>query len=165
QKGHELAVVSVAISADSNFIVTGSKDKSAKLWDVRNGREVRRFLGHEHTVTALDISHDGKYLITGSYDKTTRLWEIATGKEIAAIPNVDNGIVTDVAFDPLQRFFVIAANSTSGYGDTARVYDFKTRRVLAKLRINPDKGLGRGIDIALSPDGNLIAMGEDNRVA
>ena len=165
QKGHELAVVSVAISADSNFIVTGSKDKSAKLWDVRNGREVRSFLGHEHTVTALDLSHDGKYLITGSYDKTTRLWEISTGKEIAVIPNVDNGIVTDVAFDPLQRFFVIAANSTSGYGDTARVYDFKTRRVIAKLRINPDKGLGRGVDIALSPDGNLIAMGEDNRVA
>lgn len=165
QKGHELAVVSVAISADSNFIVTGSKDKSAKLWDVRNGREVRSFLGHEHTITALDLSHDGKYLITGSYDKTTRLWEIETGKEIAVIPNVDNGIVTDVAFDPLQRFFVIAANSTSGYGDTARVYDFKTRRVITKLRINPDKGLGRGIDIAISPDGNLIAMGEDNRVA
>ncbi len=32
QKGHELAVVSIAISPDSNYAVTGSKDKSAKLW-------------------------------------------------------------------------------------------------------------------------------------
>ncbi|MBX2968035.1 MAG: caspase family protein [Cyclobacteriaceae bacterium] len=165
QKGHELAVVSIAISPDSNFVVTGSKDKSAKLWDLRSGREVRSFLGHEHTINALDISADGKLLITGSYDKTTRIWDLLTGKELYNIPNPDNGVVTDVAFDPKGRFFVVAANSTSGYGDTARVYDYKTRRVVAKIRINPDKGLGRGIDIAMSPDGNWIALGEDNRVA
>ncbi|MBX2965410.1 MAG: caspase family protein [Cyclobacteriaceae bacterium] len=165
QKGHELAVVSIAISPDSNFVVTGSKDKSAKLWDLRSGREVRSFLGHEHTVTTLDISKDGKSLISGSYDKTTRLWDIQTGKELFVIPNPDNGVVTDVAFDPKLRFFVVAANSTSGYGDSARIYDYKTRRVIAKIRVNPDKGLGRGVDIAISPDGNWIAFGEDNRVA
>src|SRR5690606_10034577 len=165
QKGHELAVVSIAVSSDSNFVVTGSKDKSAKLWDLRTGREVRSFLGHEHTVNALDISADGKLLITGSYDKTTRIWDMLTGKELFAIPNPDNGVVTDVAFDPKGRFFVVAANNTSGYGDSARVYDLKTRRVISKIRINPDKGIGRGVDIALSPDGNWIAFGEDNRVA
>lgn len=51
QKGHELAVTSIAISPDSNFIATGSRDKSAKLWELRTGREVRSFLGHELTVT------------------------------------------------------------------------------------------------------------------
>jgi WD40 repeat protein len=165
QKGHELAVVSIAISSDSNYVATGSKDKSAKLWDLRSGREVRSFLGHEHTVNALDFSPDGKYLITGSYDKTSRLWDVLTGKELFNIPNPDNGVVTDVAFDPKGGFFVVAANSTSGYGDTARVYDFKTRRVISKIRINPDKGVGRGVDVAISPDGNWIAFGEDNRVA
>lgn len=165
QKGHELAVVSIAISPDSNYAVTGSKDKSAKLWDLRNGREVRSFLGHEHTVNAVDLSSDGKLLITGSYDKTTRLWDVTTGKELSVILNPDNGVVTDVAFDPKLRFFVVAANSTSGYGDSARIYDFNTRRLLYKIRINPDKGLGRGVDIALSPDGNFLAFGEDNREA
>ncbi|HYI78711.1 MAG TPA: WD40 repeat domain-containing protein, partial [Chryseolinea sp.] len=29
QKGHELAVVAVAISPDSNYVASGSKDKSA----------------------------------------------------------------------------------------------------------------------------------------
>ena len=138
QKGHELAVVSIAISPDSNYVATGSKDKSVKLWDLRSGKEVRSFQGHEHTVNTLNFSTDGKLLISGSYDKSTRVWEVATGKELFAIPNPDNGIVTDVIFDPKNRFFVVAANSTSGYGDSARIYDFKTRRVVTKIRVNPE---------------------------
>ncbi len=40
QRGHELAVVAVAVSPDSNYVVTGSRDKSAKLWELSTGREV-----------------------------------------------------------------------------------------------------------------------------
>src|SRR6187549_1207103 len=82
QKGHELAVVAVAISPDSNYVATGSKDKSAKLWEVSTGREVRTFLGHEATVTSLEFTDDGKTLITGSNDKSIRFWEVSTGKEL-----------------------------------------------------------------------------------
>ena len=109
-------MVSVAISPDSNFVATGSKDKSAKLWDLRNGREVRSFLGHAMTVISLDFSFDGKYLLTGSNDKTARIWEVETGKELVAVPSYDQGLVTDVALDPLKRFFVLAGYSSSGYG-------------------------------------------------
>src|SRR5688572_15259161 len=69
QKGHELAVVSVAVSPDSGFAATGSKDKSIKLWETSTGREVRSFLGHESTISSLDFSSDGKLLLSGSYDK------------------------------------------------------------------------------------------------
>src|SRR6478752_7654210 len=80
QKGHELAVIAVAVSPDSNYVATGSRDKTAKLWELSTGREVRSFLGHEFSVTAVDISSDGKYLLTGSNDETARLWEMETGK-------------------------------------------------------------------------------------
>ena len=163
QKGHELAVVSIAISPDSNFVATGSKDKSAKLWDLRNGREVRSFLGHALSITSLEFSPDGKYLLTGSNDKTAKLWEVETGKQLFTVPSFDDGLVTDVAFDPLNRFFVMAGYSSSGYGDTAVVYDSKTRRIVTKISVEPDKGLGNGIDIAISPDGKWIGFGEDNR--
>ncbi|HTE34103.1 MAG TPA: hypothetical protein VK666_27170, partial [Chryseolinea sp.] len=58
QQGHELAIVTVAISPDSNYIATGSKDKSAKLWERNTRREVRSFLGHEATVTSLAFTAD-----------------------------------------------------------------------------------------------------------
>ncbi|MEQ8534430.1 MAG: hypothetical protein RIB86_21430, partial [Imperialibacter sp.] len=39
QQGHELAVLSVAQSPDSSLVATGSRDKTAKLWQVSTGRE------------------------------------------------------------------------------------------------------------------------------
>ncbi len=159
QKGHELAVIAVAVSPDSNYVATGSRDKSAKLWELSSGREVRSFLGHEASVNSLDFSSDGKYLITSSGDKSLRVWETHTGKEIFKI-EPDNQILTDVALSTDGRFFV-----TGGYGGIAHVYDFQSKKVLAEIDVNPDKGRGYGISIAISPDSKFIGFGEDNRVA
>ncbi|MCD9019563.1 caspase family protein [Parachryseolinea silvisoli] len=160
QKGHELAVMTVAVSPDSNYIATGSKDKAAKLWEISTGREVRSFLGHEATVTSLAFTPNGQYLLSGSYDKTIRLWEVKTGREIAVITTID--FVGDVAIDPQMRFFVHTGTNDTGY-DSAVIYDFKTRRVLVRLPVDPDKGLGTGTDIAISPDGRWMALGQDDR--
>jgi len=107
QKGHELAVISVAVSPDSNYVATGSRDKSAKLWDLNTGREVRSFLGHEYSVTTIDFSKDGNTLMTGSSDGTVRFWDVNSGKEIASI-NPSNEIVSDVNFSPDMKHFVVS---------------------------------------------------------
>ena len=161
QKGHELAVVCVATSPDSNYVATGSRDKSAKLWEMNTGREVRSFLGHEATVTSVVFSSDGKFLITGSNDKTTRIWEVSTGKEI--FTNTTSDIVTSIAIDPSMKFFVVAGYGNSGYGDSATVFDFQSKKVVSRIRSNADKGLGSGVDVAISPDGKWVGIGEDNR--
>ncbi|HET6544734.1 MAG TPA: caspase family protein [Chryseolinea sp.] len=161
QKGHELAVVAVAISPDSNYIVSGSKDKSAKLWEISTGREVRSYLGHEATVTSLEFTADGKTLITGSNDKSIRFWDVSTGKEIYSIHTDD--IITDIAIDPKLHFFVVAGYGNSGYGDSITVYDLSSKKILKKITASPDKGLGSGVDVAISQNGKLLAVGEDNR--
>ncbi|MEQ9414773.1 MAG: hypothetical protein RIF39_13130, partial [Cyclobacteriaceae bacterium] len=70
QQGHELTVLSVTVSPNSNLVATGSRDKSAKLWELSTGREVRSFLGHEGKINCIDFSPDGKLMITSSPDKT-----------------------------------------------------------------------------------------------
>lgn len=156
QKGHELAVVSLSLSPDSAFVATGSKDKSIKLWELSTGREVKNFLGHEKTVTSLDFSSDGKFLLSGSNDKTIRLWSIADGKPVFSISTEE--YVNDVALDPRMKFFVSAGTRDNGYPDSASVYDFKTRKVIAKMPIN-----SREISVKVSPDGQYVGLGEDNR--
>lgn len=162
QKGHELAVLSVAISSDSNFIATGSKDKTIKLWEVSTGREVRTFAGHEHWVNSLQFSSDGKFLISGSYDKSVRIWNVMTGNEVF-VKNGDD-FITDAAFDPKMRFFVACGYNRTGAQDSARIYDFNTKRKLATIPVNADEGRGFGVSVSISHDGNWIAFGEDNRV-
>ncbi|MGC3947461.1 MAG: hypothetical protein QM762_23590 [Chryseolinea sp.] len=113
QQGHELAVVAVAVSPDSNYLVTGSRDKSAKLWEYSTGREVRSFLGHEATVRAAAFTPDGKFLLTGSNDNTVRLWNIADGSVRVQISMPE--IITSVAIDPMSKFFVAGGNSDYSY--------------------------------------------------
>jgi WD40 repeat protein len=162
QMGHELAVVAVDVSPDSNFVATASKDKSIKLWEMNSGRELRSFLGHEMSVTSLRFSPDGKMLLSGSHDKTVRLWDVLTGKQIHSISGNDG--ITDVAFDPKMKFFISGGYGSRGDGDSATVYDLKTKQVLRRVSVNADKGRGHGISLAISADGKWVGFGQDNRL-
>lgn len=162
QMGHELAVVAADVSPDSNFVATASKDKSIKLWELSTGREIRTFLGHEMSVTAVQFSSDGKYLISCSYDKSVRLWDVLTGKAVHVINGPD--ALTDVVFDPKMKFFVVGGYGQRGGGDSAVVYDLKTKQVLRKIEVDADKGRGHGISMAISPDGKWLGFGQDNRL-
>lgn len=158
QKGHELAVVSVAVSPDSNYVATGSRDKSAKLWELSTGREVRSFLGHEFSVTSLDFSKDGKILLTGSSDGTVRMWEVVTGKEMFSF-NPFNEIITDVVFSPDMKYFVASCLKFP-----VRAYDVTSKKQLVEIEASPE-GNRKGVNVAISPDGKWMALGEDNRLA
>src|ERR1043165_7456950 len=143
QRGHELAVVAVAVSPDSNYVVTGSRDKSAKLWELSTGREVRSFLGHDYSVTSVDISRDGKYLLTGSNDETVKLWEMETGKEIFSTNPIHERI-THVAISPDMKFFVAA-----GLRYNVLIYDFNSRKKIKEIEVNSESNRN-GVDIAIS---------------
>lgn len=160
QKGHELAVITVAVSPDSSFAATGSRDKSVKLWDLNTGREIRSFLGHELSVTSVEFSANGKTLFSGSNDKTVRGWDVASGKELFSINTGD--YITDIAVT--EKFFAAAGYNDSGYQDSVTVFDIKTQKKITRIPVNPDKGRGHGVSVSISPDGNWIGFGEDNRV-
>jgi WD40 repeat protein len=159
QRGHELAVVTLSVSADSNYVATGSKDKSIKLWEIKTGREIRSFLGHEMTVTTVRFTPNGKYLISGSNDKTVRIWEVATGKNVTTI--YVNDYIHQVATDPAMKYIVVGGYSDSGHPDSAMIYDFKTKLLVKKIHVNSRSA---GLNIQFSPDGHYLAFGEDNHM-
>ncbi len=77
--GHEGPVRAVAISPDGRWLVTGSGDKTARLWDLKAEHPettARVLKGHEGSVGAVAISPEGRWLVTGSGDKTARLWDL-----------------------------------------------------------------------------------------
>jgi WD40 repeat protein len=166
QKGHELAVVAVAISPDSNYVATASRDKSAKLWELNTGREVRSFLGHQASVISLDFSRDGKYLLTGGNDHTVKLWEVNTGKQMLSIvlddtewynKNYGSGEerINDVAFDPQGRYFVTL-------GQMVHVWEFPSGKKITSWMVAQGN---RGAEsLSLSADGQWLAVGTDATV-
>jgi formylglycine-generating enzyme required for sulfatase activity len=69
----------VAISPDSRWLVTGSEDKTARLWDLTAKDPAAAPIvlrGHEAAISCVAISPDSRWLVTGSGDMTARLWQL-----------------------------------------------------------------------------------------
>ncbi|NTW21125.1 MAG: hypothetical protein HGA42_16735, partial [Nostocales cyanobacterium W4_Combined_metabat2_030] len=82
-EGHSSWVYSVAWSADSQTLASGSLDKTVKLWNVQTGDCVRTLEGHSHWVRSVAWSGDSLTLASGSSDNTVKLWNMQSGECIA----------------------------------------------------------------------------------
>src|SRR5436305_1167606 len=73
------AKVHVAVfSPDGRRILTGSADKTARLWDATTGAPIGESMRHEDEAVDADFSHDGARIATPSKDRKARSWEAAT---------------------------------------------------------------------------------------
>lgn len=79
-EGHAGEVCSVVLNADASLALSGSEDKTLRLWQTDGGRCLRTFEGHADWVRAVALSAGGRWALSGSWDKTVRLWEVATGR-------------------------------------------------------------------------------------
>ena len=81
--GHSDYVNTVAITPDGKTVISGSDDKTIKIWDLETGTENFTLQGHSDLVNAIALTPDGKTVISGSNDNTIKIWDLATRKEIA----------------------------------------------------------------------------------
>jgi WD40 repeat protein len=117
----------VAFSPDGKLALSGSWDKTLKLWDVSSGREIRSLTGHSEPVTAVAFSPDGKLALSGSSDDTLKLWDISSGREIRSLTGHSSN-VSSVAFSPDGKL----ALSGSRDGST-RLWNVQTGEEIAQM--------------------------------
>ncbi|KAH8830944.1 hypothetical protein DL96DRAFT_1594900 [Flagelloscypha sp. PMI_526] len=92
-RGHKAGVLCVAVSRpDKNsqdssesreLIVSGSMDKTLRLWIADTGKALGSPLsGHDDWVTSVAFSPNSQRIVSGSLDKTVRLWDARTRRPI-----------------------------------------------------------------------------------
>jgi tetratricopeptide (TPR) repeat protein len=71
-KEHTAVVTSISLSPDGRYALSGSYDKTLKLWE--GGRCLRTFEGHTGVVASVALSPEGRYALSASQDETLRVW-------------------------------------------------------------------------------------------
>jgi len=108
-QGHTGLVHSVAFSPDGKFIVTGSGDHTARLWDVQTGQLLLTLQGHTGSVSSVAFSPDRQSVATGSWDRTAKLWDVQKGQCLATLQGGHTDWVTSLAFSPDGQLVVTAS--------------------------------------------------------
>ncbi len=138
--GHQDEVKSVLFMPDSTHLMSaspsGSRDDSARLWDITSQTEVTVF--EEHGGVAA-LSPDGSTFASGQWDGTVQLWNALTGEQkvllddgdrdrpsVSAIDFNDSGTLLSAAWTTLNP----SAESETNW---IRIWDAKTGDVLANL--------------------------------
>jgi hypothetical protein len=149
---HSAQVMSVAFSPDGKFILSGSMDKTLKLWETATGRELRAFTGAGGFIRCVAFSPDGRFVLGGSEDGALRLWETATGREVRAFKGHGDRVLS-AAFSPDGRLIA------SGSGDrTVRLWDAATGKLMQTFSGHR----GWVYAVAFSPDGRFIFSGSSD---
>ena len=153
--GHDDEILSMAISPNGQWLFTGSKDASVRIWnlDAENpGASPRVLRGHEAGIPALAITPDGRWLVTGSSDTTVRMWDLNADNPSASVRILQG-------HEKRIRSLAISSDgqwlATGAYDHTARLWDLTAEDPSASSRVM--KGHEQcSYDVAFSPDGRWL---------
>jgi len=79
-EGHNAWVRSVAVSADGNWAISGSGDKTVKVWSIKTGALRYTLEGHGSWVRAVAAAPNSSTIASVSNDKSIRIWSLDTGQ-------------------------------------------------------------------------------------
>ncbi|MBD3883866.1 caspase family protein [Phormidium tenue FACHB-886] len=144
------SVYAVAISADSQTIVSGGSDGTVRLWTPRGEPIAPPFQGHTVAIEAVAISADGKTIVSSDAGGIVRLWNWE-GQPIAPLFSSPEGIIRAVA--------ISADGQTIVSGDSGGIVRLWNRE--GQPIAPPFQGHEASITtVALSGDGQTIASGD-----
>ena len=64
------------LSKGNHFIVSASRDKKLKIWDVETGSLLQTLKGHQGLVLSCCLSSDNRFVVSASWDKTLKIWNV-----------------------------------------------------------------------------------------
>ncbi|KAG6088388.1 hypothetical protein E4U30_004955 [Claviceps sp. LM220 group G6] len=122
EEGHQECVYTLQF--DAHYLVSGSRDQSMRIWNIRTQRLARPpLVGHSGSVLCLqfDASPEEDLIVSGSSDSNVFVWKFSTGELVQSITNAHRESVLNVRFD--KRILV-----TSSKDKTIKIFNRRPLR-------------------------------------
>lgn len=163
-EGHMAKVTSSAFSPDGRTLVTGSEDRTARVYTTRDGALVRTLAGHGAGITSLCFSRYPKQtvdshgtrtdivecIVSASEDKSIRIWTASDGSVLRTISCPEDTIIHELAVTPDDTLLI-------GAGANHHVYIWSVADGAMISRLIQHTGPVNSV--AVSPDGLLVVSG------
>lgn len=85
--GHGDSLQTLAFSPNGQWLASGSDDRTIRVWDVSECRQLWMTIGHHNSVRTLDFAPDGQTIVSGGDDSYLRLWNWSIGRMICELPS------------------------------------------------------------------------------
>ncbi|BAY13155.1 serine/threonine-protein kinase [Calothrix sp. NIES-2098] len=153
--GHNGSINSLAFSDDGNTLVSGSTDKSIKIWNLQTGTLKTTLNLHSSEVNSVAISRDGKTLVSGSKDGNIKISKLPIGNLKATLFQSQNS-VNSVAISPDGQTLV-----SGGEDKNIKTWNLQTGNLKYTLTGHTKSVM----PIAISSDGQTLVSGSaDNTI-
>lgn len=150
-QGHTDGVASLDFSPDSRLLVSGSFDRSMRLWDTATGKEAGIFK-FDHFVVVVAFSPDGNKLLSVERDNTVRLWDARTARQLWRSKDISGDMIMAAGFSPDGRFI-----ATSNSGGAVCLWDAEKGKLAKTLKGNGELAM----PLLFSKDGRYLLAGTD----
>ena len=152
--GHCAPVHDVQYSPDGIYLLSVSRDCTARMWSCELEIPLCAYKGHQTPIWCAKWASCGHYFATGSHDRTCRIWSTELSSPIRAFCG-HIGDVDCVAWHPNSNYV-----ATGSSDRTVRLWDVSTGRC-TRLFAGHTSGVTA---LAFSPDGQSISTADDSGV-
>ncbi len=153
--GHIGWVRCAAVDTSNRWFVTGSADRTIKIWSLASGKLQLTLTGHVAGVRALAVSSRHPYLFSAGEDKTVKCWDLEQNKVVRSYHGHLSGVYS-LALHPTLDIVV-----TAGRDAAVRVWDMRTRTQVYTLTGHRD-----GVNALLSQryDPQVVSASVDGTI-
>ncbi|ETO36049.1 WD repeat-containing protein, partial [Reticulomyxa filosa] len=132
--GHTDTAWSIDYSAfnDCQFICSGSADRTVRVWDVDNNKQIQSFNGHSRALNCVKFSsyhyhnHRQNVICSSSYDKTIHFWDFKNNNQLQ-IFNGHTHSVFGIEFSSFNNGRYLCSGSND---KTIHLWDVETSKSL-----------------------------------
>uniref|UniRef100_A0ACB8ECD9 Uncharacterized protein n=1 Tax=Sphaerodactylus townsendi TaxID=933632 RepID=A0ACB8ECD9_9SAUR len=99
------------------FLLSGSRDKTIKMWDISTGMCLMTLVGHDNWVRGVLFHSGGKFILSCADDKTLRVWDYKNKRCMKTL-NAHEHFVTSLDFHKTAPYVV-----TGSVDQTVKVWE------------------------------------------